>query len=60
MLYSYEESVKRFGSKYLLKKAVQSGEIYQQDKGVYSDEKYVSGEYIIAAKYPKAIYTMQG
>ncbi len=59
MIYSYEESVKKYGSKYLLKKAVQSGEIYQQDKGIYSDERYVSDEYIIAAKYPKAVYTLQ-
>ena len=59
MIYSYEESINKYGSKYLLKKAVQSGEFYQQDKGIYSDEQYVSDEYIIAAKYPKAIYTMQ-
>ena len=42
MLYSYDESVEKYGSKYLLKKAVESGEIFRQDKGVYSDKKYVS------------------
>lgn len=58
MLYSYDESVKKYGSKYLLKKAVEAGKIYQQEKGIYSDEQYVSEKYVIATKYPKAIYTL--
>lgn len=58
MIYSYSESVKKFGSKYLLKKAVERGMIYQLDKGIYSDEQYVPEEVIIATKYPNAIFTM--
>ena len=58
MLYSYKEGINKYGSKYLLKKAVESGEFFRQDDGVYSDERYVSEEFVIAAKYPKAIYTL--
>lgn len=58
MLYSYKESISKYGSKYMLKKAVESGEFFRQDDGIYSDEKYVSEKYVIAAKYPKAIYTL--
>lgn len=58
MLYSYDESVERYGSKYLLKKAVEAGKIYKLEKGVYSDEKYVPEKCIIAMKYPKGVFTM--
>lgn len=58
MLHSYTESVKKYGTKYLLKQAVDSGCIYQLDKGIYSDEKYAPEEAIMAVKYPKAIYTL--
>ena len=58
MLYSYEDSVKHYGTKYLLKKAVESGAIYQLEKGVYSDNGYVPAEVILAVKYPKAVMTM--
>ena len=58
MLYSYKESINKYGSKYLLKKAVDSGDFYRLEEGIYSDERYVSEEIVIAAKYPKAIYTL--
>lgn len=58
MLFSYEESVKKYGTKYLLKKAVEDGEIYKIDKGVYSDKPYVSEETVIAQKYPMGVFTL--
>jgi hypothetical protein len=58
MLFSYKECIEKFGSKYMLKKALERGEIFQQDKGVYSDKKYVPTLEVITWKYPKAIYTM--
>ena len=58
MIYSYEKCIKRFGSKYLVKKAVESEVIYQLEKGIYSDEKYVPEKNIIAIKYPKAVFTL--
>ena len=48
MIYSFEESVGKYGSKYLLKKAVESGDIFRQEKGIYSDEKYIPEDIIIA------------
>ena len=58
MLYTYEDAVTKFGSKYLLKKAVGGGDFFQQEKGVYSDTKYVPALQIISMKYPKAVFAM--
>lgn len=58
MLYTYEDAVTKFGSKYLLKKAVGEGNFFQQERGVYSDTKYVPALQIISMKYPKAVFTM--
>ena len=58
MIYTYDECVEKYGTKYLLEKAVSSGAIYRQEKGVYSDEEYVPEEVIVAVKYPKAVFTL--
>ena len=58
MLYSYEESVKRYGSKYLLEKAVSNGTIYRLEKGIYSDKPYVTEETVVVYKYPNAVLTL--
>lgn len=58
MIYTYEDSIKLFGTKYYLKKAVRDGKIYQQEKGIYSDKEYVPALAIIAQKYPNAVFTM--
>ena len=58
MLYSYNQCIEKYGSKYLVKKAVESGELFRKEKGVYSDEKYVSSLEIISMKYPNAIFTL--
>ena len=59
MLYTYEDSVKLYGSKYKLKKAVNDGIIFQQEPGIYSDKEYVPAIAIVAQKYPNAIFTMR-
>lgn len=58
MIYTYEEGLKKYGNKYHLKKAVEMGYIYKQEKGIYSDAEYVPVLSIIAKKYPKAIFTL--
>lgn len=58
MLYSYDECIERYGSKYLVKKAVERGDIFQLDKGVYSEKKRVSEVAIISMKYPKGVLTL--
>ena len=58
MIFTYDDCVQQYGTKYLLKKAVEAGKIFQIEKGIYSDKKYVSGELILAMKYPKAVFTL--
>ena len=58
MLYSYDDCIEKYGSKYLVKKAVESGDIFQLDKGVYSDKKRVSEDAIISMKYPNGVLTL--
>ena len=58
MLYTYDECINKFGTKYLVKKAVENGSLFQLDKGIYSDRKRVSEEVVIARKYPKAVLTL--
>ena len=58
MLYSYKESLEKFGSKYNINKLVSEGALYKQEKGFYSDEKYVPELQIISRKYPNAVFTL--
>ena len=58
MVLSYSECLESYKSAYQIKKAVGQGDLYQIEKGVYSDEPKVSTLAIIIAKYPKAIITM--
>ena len=58
MVYTYNECVNKYGSKYLLKRAVESGQIFKQENGIYSDKEYVPLIAVIARKYPDAIFTM--
>ncbi len=58
MLLTYSECMQKYGSKYNLNKKVENGEIYQLEKGIYSDKKYVPEIQIISKKYPKAIFTL--
>ena len=58
MVYTYKECLKKFESKYNINKMVAEGSLFKQEKGIYSDEKYVSDLAIISLKYPSAILTM--
>ena len=58
MLYTYEQCIEKYGSKYLVRKAVENGVLYRLDRGIYSDKKYVSEEAVISHKYPKGILTL--
>ena len=58
MLYSYSECLEKYGSKYNINKIVESGKLFKQEKGIYSDERYVPTVQIISHKYPKAVFTM--
>lgn len=58
MVYTYAECLEKWGSAYQISKAVQRGELYQLEKGVYSDEEYVTTLEIVTKKYPNAVMTM--
>ncbi len=58
MVRTYNECLKSYKSAYQIRKAIDTGELYQIEKGIYADEPKASALAIIAAKYPKAIITM--
>ena len=58
MLFTYSDCLKKWQSDYQIKKQIQSGKLYQIEKGVYSDEPTVSTLAIITFKYPLGIVTM--
>lgn len=58
MLYSYQECILKYKSDYQIKKAIESGELFLLEKGIYSDSPYVFQLEIFAKKYPNAIVTM--
>lgn len=58
MLYSYQECISKYQSDYKIKKAIEQKELFQLEKGIYSDSKYASHLEIFAKKYPNAIVTM--
>ena len=57
MLLSYNECINKYGSDYLLKKEIASGNIFMTEKGIYSTKQYVSDLEVIMNKYPKAVFT---
>lgn len=58
MIYTHKQGVEKWGSKYLLGKALDAGEVYRIEKGIYADTEQVSTLAIITAKYPDAIITL--
>jgi len=58
MIYTYKECIEKWSSNYQIKKQISAGNLFQIEKGLYSDTPDVSTLAIIAAKYPKAIFTM--
>lgn len=57
MIFTYKECIERFGSDYRIKKEIDAGNLFQKEKGIYSDRKLCSELEIIVAKYPRAIFT---
>ena len=58
MLLSYSDCIQKWQSDYQIKKQIADGNVYQIEKGVYSDVPDVSTLAVIAFKYPKGIMTM--
>jgi len=57
MILTYKECIEKYGSDYLLKKELAAGNIFQQEKGIYSLQKSCSELGVISVKYPRAVFT---
>ena len=58
MLFSYADCFQKWKSDYQIKKQIADGNLYQIEKGIYSDEPNASTLAVISFKYPKGIITM--
>ena len=58
MVYTYADCLGKWQSDYQIKKRINLGDLFRIEEGFYSDTKDVSTLALIAAKYPKAIFTM--
>lgn len=58
MIYTHKQCLKERGSTYHVQKAVQAGELYQIEKGIYADTQDVSTLGVLSTKYPEAIITL--
>ena len=58
MIYTHKQCLKERGSAYHVQKAVQTGELFQIEKGIYSDIQDVTTLGILSTKYPEAIITL--
>lgn len=57
MVLTYKECIERYGSDYMIKKEISEGNLFQKEKGVYSDRELCSELELIVAKYPRAVFT---
>ena len=58
MLLTYAQCKEKYGSQYQIDKVLKNGEIFQIEKGVYSDKKHENELSIISFKYPNAVLTL--
>lgn len=58
MLYSFQEILKKYGTRNNLIEAIKKGEIYKLKNNVYSEKKYVDPIAIVSKKYPSGVITM--
>lgn len=58
MLYTYNQCIEIWNTNYRINQLIQNNQLYQIEKGIYSDTPRVSSLAIISTKYPKAIITM--
>ena len=58
MIYTTKEILKKYKTKYNLKKALDKKEIFKLEHGIYSDSDLVDERIIASKKYPSGIITM--
>ncbi len=57
MILTYEDCVNKYGSDYLIKKEIEAGNLFKQEKGYYSLQENCDEMELILAKYPRAVFT---
>ena len=58
MIMTYADCIEKWKTDYMIKKAIGNGELFQVEKGFYSDLPDVSDLAVITKKYPNAIITL--
>lgn len=58
MIYSYQEVLKKYGTRNNVDNAINNGEIYKLKNNVYSDKQYINPIVVVSKKYPSGIITM--
>ena len=57
MVLTYQDCVDRYGNDYQIKKEISRGNLFMQEKGIYSTERYTSETEVVMQKYPRAVFT---
>ena len=58
MILTLKQCMEKYGSKYLMQKAIAQGRLFRLDRGVYSDKKNESEMAVVSKKYPHAVFTL--
>ena len=58
MIYTNKELLKKYETRYNIKKAIENKELFKLDNGIYSDKDLVNPMIVASKKYPSAIITM--
>ena len=57
-LMSRRDCLARYGSDYHIGQEIEAGRLFRVEKGIFSDERYVPENAIIAHKYPQGVMTL--
>lgn len=58
MLYSYNELLIKYGSRYNIQKALKAKKIYKLEHDIYSDKEVINPLILYSKRYPYAVVTM--
>lgn len=58
MIYTFKECKEKYGTLYMINKAVKNEELYKIEKGYYSNKPHEPEISLISIKYPDAVFTM--
>lgn len=59
MINNYKNTIKKYGSDYRIKQAVENGELFKLDSGLYSDKERISDLEFLSFSRPDGVFTMK-